>query len=112
MVNPAISCSAAAGTLLILALSGCQQQAAELVLQGGMIYTIRADQPIAEAIVVSAGKIVFVGDEATAATYIGSDTEVVDLEGRLLLPGLIDAHLHPLGGAVKELYQCNFPFSA
>jgi hypothetical protein len=112
MVNPAISCSAAAGTLLILALSGCQQQAAELVLQGGMIYTIRADQPIVEAIVVSAGKIVFVGDEATAATYIGSDTEVVDLEGRLLLPGLIDAHLHPLGGAVKELYQCNFPFSA
>ncbi|HIG61438.1 MAG TPA: amidohydrolase, partial [Gammaproteobacteria bacterium] len=113
-MNPAISCSAVAGALLILALSGCQQQqqAAELVLRGGMIYTVTADQPMAEAIVVSAGKIVFVGDEATAAAYIGPDTEVVDLEGRLLLPGLIDAHLHPLGGAVKELYQCNFPFSA
>jgi hypothetical protein len=112
MVNPAISCSAAAGALLILVLSGCQQQAAELVLQGGMIYTVTADQPMAEAIVVSAGKIVFVGDEVTTAAYIGPDTQVVDLEGRLLLPGLIDAHLHPLGGAVKELYQCNFPFSA
>jgi predicted amidohydrolase YtcJ len=37
---------------------------------------------------------------------------VVELDGRLLMPGLIDAHLHPIGGSLKNLYQCNFPFSA
>jgi hypothetical protein len=112
MLNPATSRCALTGALLML-LSGCQQQdSADLVLQGGMIYPVTADQASTEAMVVSDGKIVFVGDVTTAATFIGTDTEVVELEGRLLLPGLIDAHLHPLGGAVKDLYQCNFPFAA
>ena len=99
---------------LIIVLTSCQQpeQTADLVLRKGMIYTVAADQSMAEAIAVSGDQIIFVGDEAAADTYIGSDTKVVDLKGRLVLPGLVDAHIHPLGGAVKELYQCNFPFSA
>jgi hypothetical protein len=81
-------------------------------LHGGIIYTVSADLPGAEAIVVTGKNIVFVGSDEDAEAYIGPQTEVVELEGRLVLPGLVDAHLHPLGGAIKELYQCNFPFSA
>jgi len=102
---------------LFLELAGCQQQAvdvehADLVLRGGVIHTVATNQPMAEAIAVSGSEIVFVGEIDAAAAYVGPQTEVVELEGRLVLPGLGDAHLRPLGGAVKELYQCNFPFSA
>jgi predicted amidohydrolase YtcJ len=102
---------------LILGAGGCQPaeegvETAELLLRGGVIYTVAADLPGAEAIAVTGKDIIFVGSDEDAEAYIGPQTEVVDLDGRLVLPGLVDAHLHPLGGAVKELYQCNFPFSA
>lgn len=102
---------------LFLGASACQPveegvESAALVLRGGVIYTVSADLPEAEAIAVTGKDIVFVGSGEDAEAYIGPQTEVVDLDGRLVLPGFIDAHLHPLGGAVKELYQCNFPFSA
>jgi predicted amidohydrolase YtcJ len=88
------------------------RQAADLVLRGGVVHTVSAAQPKAEAVAVSGSYIVFVGGDDAVEAYIGSDTQIVELEGRLVLPGIVDAHLHPLGGAVKELYQCNFPFSA
>lgn len=96
---------------------GCQQpveisDTADLVLRGGVIHTVDAGQPRAQAMAVSGNEIKFVGTDEAVTGYIGPQTEVVDLDGRLVLPGIIDAHLHPLGGAVKELYQCNFPFSA
>ena len=102
---------------LLMATGGCQPsgfevQPADLVLRGGLIHTKSADQPNAESIAVTGNAIVFVGSNDAAAAYVGPETEVVELDGRLVLPGLIDAHLHPLGGAVKQLYQCNFPFSA
>ena len=86
--------------------------AADLVLRGGVVHTINAEQPRAEALAVSGTEIVFVGSNADVAAHVGPDTEVVDLGGRLVMPGIVDAHLHPIGGALKNLYQCNFPFSA
>lgn len=102
---------------LMLGASACQPadegvESAELILRGGVIHTVSADLPGAEAIVITGKDIVFVGSDEDAEAYIGPQTEIVELEGHLVLPGLVDAHLHPLGGAVKELYQCNFPFSA
>lgn len=101
----------------MLGASACQPadegvESAELILRGGVIHTVSADLPGAEAIVITGKDIVFVGSDEDAEAYIGPQTEIVELEGHLVLPGLVDAHLHPLGGAVKELYQCNFPFSA
>jgi predicted amidohydrolase YtcJ len=111
-LNGALWCA-----VFFLGVAGCSEpatetQSADLVLRGGVVHTVNADQPRAEAIAVSGKSIVFVGRNEDATAYVGPATEVVDLEGRLVLPGLVDAHLHPLGGAVKELYQCNFPFSA
>ena len=100
----------------VFLLAACQPQAevqtADLVLKGGVVHTVDMNQPRAEAIAVSGNEIVFVGSNADVASQIGPQTEVVELDGRLLMPGLIDAHLHPIGGSLKNLYQCNFPFSA
>lgn len=85
---------------------------ADVVLRGGIVHTVSAALPEAQAIAVNGKQITFVGSDDDVEPYIGQQTEVVELEGRLVLPGIVDAHLHPLGGAVKELYQCNFPFSA
>ena len=104
---------------LVLAISAgaCQApeekpQPADLILRGGTIYTVSASQPHAESVAVIGDKIVFVGSNKDAEPLIGPETSVVELEGRLVLPGLFDAHLHPVRGALKNLYQCNFPFTA
>ena len=101
----------------VLLLVGCQQTgtevpSADIVLRGGVVHTINPLQPIAQAIAVAGAEIVFVGTDTEAEAHIGPSTEVVELDGRLLMPGLVDAHVHPIGGAIKNLYQCNFPFSA
>jgi predicted amidohydrolase YtcJ len=107
------------GVLLcaVLLLAACQPQApevpaADLVLRGGVVHTVNPLQPIAQAIAVTGTEIVFVGTDKDAEAHIGPSTEVVELDGHLLMPGLVDAHVHPIGGAIKNLYQCNFPFSA
>ena len=71
--------------------------AAELVLTHARIATQDAQHRTAEALAVSGGKIIYVGDDAGAMALIGPDTQRIDAAGRRVLPGLIDAHIHPLG---------------
>jgi len=85
---------------------------ADLVVNNGKIYTLNNQEPWAEAAAVRNGKFIFVGTNKKVMAYIGSDTHVENLLGGMLMPGLIDAHLHPTTGAVKELFECNFPFSS
>jgi predicted amidohydrolase YtcJ len=69
--------------------------AAEVVLVNGRIYTADDEGTWAEAVAISNGDFVYVGSDAEAATYVGDDTEFHDLQGQLVVPGLIDAHTHP-----------------
>ncbi|MBV9619745.1 MAG: amidohydrolase, partial [Gammaproteobacteria bacterium] len=69
---------------------------AELVLQGGRIYTADATQRIAQALAVRDGRLVFIGSDVDARRFVGLATRVESLGGRLVLPGLVDAHIHPL----------------
>jgi predicted amidohydrolase YtcJ len=85
---------------------------AELVLTHGVIYTVSAARPWAEAVAISAGRFVYVGSSRGAQRYVGHDTKVVDLGKRFAMPGIVDAHVHPVMGGLKTLYECNFPFSA
>jgi predicted amidohydrolase YtcJ len=73
--------------------------AADLVITGTVL-TVNPRQPTAEAIAVSGGRIAAAGTRAEIAPWIGPDTEVVDIGGGCLLPGLIEAHGHPLMEAV------------
>ena len=67
---------------------------ADLVLINGKIATVDKDFSIKESVAVKGGNIVFVGSNDNISSYIGPDTKVIDLKGKLTLPGLIDAHAH------------------
>ncbi len=77
--------------------------AADFVLRNGYVYTVDAAQTVAEAVAVRGNEIVYVGDNAGAADFVGSGTEEIDLGGRLLLPGFVESHIHAaVGGATTS----------
>jgi predicted amidohydrolase YtcJ len=98
--------------LAAAALAGCPKQASEkldekkpavadLALTGGAIYTVDGARSWAQAIAIDDGRIVYVGTDAGAKDYIGPQTQVVALKGRMVLPGMQDAHIHPISGGIE-----------
>jgi hypothetical protein len=81
---------------------------ADLVLRGGRIYTVEASNPWAEAIAIRDGKIAFLGADDDAKSLIGSDTRVIDLNGKMVMPGINDVHVHPILGGRADLFECHF----
>ena len=77
----------------------CQkkEEPVDLVLMNGKIVTVDDAKPEAQAIAVRGGVIVVVGSDAEVKPYIGQETEVIDLEGKLAIPGFADAHVHFTG---------------
>lgn len=67
----------------------------DIVFVNGAVYTVDAARSWASALVVSGEHIAYVGDDATARTFVGPATRVVDLRQRMLLPGFQDSHVHP-----------------
>ncbi len=84
---------------------GCAvaEQEADVIFKNGNIYTVNEKQPVAEALAVRQGKIIFVGSNAEIAKYQGSTTQVIDLKGYTVVPGLADAHCHLSGVGAREL---------
>jgi predicted amidohydrolase YtcJ len=74
-----------------------QRGPADLVLHHGKVVTMDDHQPEAQAVAVSGHRILAVGSDAAIQQYIGPRTRVIDLAGRLLVPGFIDAHAHFMG---------------
>lgn len=72
---------------------------ADFVFHNGPVYTVAGAAPWAEAVAVRGNTIVHVGDEAGAMAMAGPNTEIVDLKGRLLMPGFVEGHTHPVLGA-------------
>lgn len=77
---------------------------AELVLRNGFIHTVDERLPQASAVAVRAGRLVYIGDERGCDAFIGPRTRVVDLAGRLVLPGFFDSHCHAIS-AFKQFYE-------
>ena len=67
---------------------------ADLVLVNGNVVTVDDVLPRASAVAVSGDRILAVGDDATVRGYAGPATEVIDLEGRIVVPGFIEGHGH------------------
>jgi predicted amidohydrolase YtcJ len=90
----------------LLLFSACadttSDSSADLVLRGGKVATVNPDMPYAEAVAVRADTILFVGSNADVEAFIGTHTEVIELEGRLATPGFIEGHGHYMSlGAAK-----------
>jgi predicted amidohydrolase YtcJ len=83
--------------------------AADAVYRHGRVYTVDAHDSIQQALAIRDGRIVYVGNDAGAAAFAGPKTIVVDLRGRMLMPGLVDGHSHPLQGG-GTLLKCNLKY--
>ncbi len=112
MRSPVCDVLAAAALVMIGVGAHAATPAADLVLTNGAIYTVNPNRPWAGAVAIAGGKFVYVGTSEGAKAYTGNTTKVIDLAGRYAMPGIIDAHVHPVLGGLKTLYECNFPFTA
>ena len=97
-------------SLLLLAIfAACGgEPPADSVYTNGKIYTVNEEQPWAEAVAIKDGRFVYVGDNSGAEEFLGGDVTATDLDGRMVIPGIVDAHTH-LGQI--ELIQYNAYFT-
>jgi predicted amidohydrolase YtcJ len=87
--------------LTLLLATPALAQPADLVLRGGKVITVDQAWHVAQAVAVSHGRFVAVGDDATVARFVGPNTQVIELAGKTVVPGLIDSHLHQLFAALN-----------
>lgn len=98
--------------LTTVMLVGCAREAAEeideptsavadLALTGGAIYTMDGARSWAQSIAIDDGRIAYVGTDAGAKEHIGPETKVIDLKGRMVVPGFQDVHIHPISGGLE-----------
>ncbi|MGE5359707.1 MAG: amidohydrolase [Bacteroidales bacterium] len=78
-------------------------ESADLVLHDGKIVTVDTERPSAQALAVKGDTIVALGTDQEIAKYIGEKTKVIDLAGKLAIPGFIDSHLHFMGVGEQKL---------
>jgi predicted amidohydrolase YtcJ len=68
---------------------------ADLILKNGSVYTVDKSRSWAQAVAISADRIDYVGSNTGIEAFIGPQTKVVDLKGKMVLPGFVEAHAHP-----------------
>lgn len=95
-------------TSIVAGLLGCQlaptSNYADTVLSDGKFYTSNSAAPSAEAIAIKGGIVVYVGDNWGAKEFIGPATDHHSLDQKLVLPGLVDSHTHPVSTTEVEPY--------
>lgn len=74
--------------------------AENVLYTNAQVYTLKSEQPWAQAVLVKDDRITFVGDAESAKKHSDTKTRVVDLKQRVMLPGLIETHAHPVFGSV------------
>lgn len=85
-------------------MAGCSRpEKADLVFKNGMVYTVNEEQPQVQAVAVKGDTIVFVGSDQDVEAWIGDNTRVIDLQGKMLTPGFIEGHGHIMGVGYNEL---------
>ncbi len=82
---------------LATAQAAAPQPPADLIVTAGRIHTVDPARPLVQALAVRAGRIVFAGSTSEAMTLRGPATRMLDLGGRTVVPGLVDAHAHLTG---------------
>jgi predicted amidohydrolase YtcJ len=92
---------AALCALSSIATAHAPPEAADLALRNGAVYTLDGARSWAQAVAIRAGRIAYVGTDAGLASHVGGRTRVVDLHGRMLLPGFQGAHIHPISGGIQ-----------
>ena len=91
----------------IFIIAGCESSdntdspmGADIVIENGVIYTVNKDQPWAQAIAIKDGEITFVGSDNEVKEHVGNNTKIVNVDNRLIIPGMQDVHIHPISGGI------------
>jgi predicted amidohydrolase YtcJ len=104
-----------AATALAVVATNCaaatnENPTADLVLRDGFIYTVDAGNSVQQAIAIQGGRIVYVGTDQGARALTGKQTNVIDLHGRMVMPGLVDTHNHAIAGGA-QLLDCDLSYA-
>jgi predicted amidohydrolase YtcJ len=83
---------------------------ADLILANGNVLTVDAQDRIAEAVAIGEGRILSVGSGEEMDSFVGPDTRWIDLDGRTVTPGLLDAHAHFWGSGAERLYVLDLSY--
>jgi predicted amidohydrolase YtcJ len=92
-----------AGTAALAALPVADAEQPELLLHGGNIFTMNPREPRAQAVAIARGRLLAVGSDSDVSHLAGPLTKKIDLGGKTVLPGFIDAHSHPASAGVMHL---------
>ncbi|WP_392563901.1 amidohydrolase [Orbus wheelerorum] len=84
---------------------------AESVYINGYIYTADSKNTVCEAIAIADGYIIACGSTSQIKSLVNQDTDIIDLQGKTMLPGIIDAHLHPFWGGM-QLSGCHLDYAS
>ncbi len=95
--------------LIALGICACEQESegispassADMIFSNGAIYTVNKAQPWAQALAIADGKIAFAGSNEEVKSFIGANTKLIDLDGRMLMPSFQDSHIHPISGGME-----------
>lgn len=81
--------------LLVTGARAAEIREADYVFKNGTVYTMNSSAPKAGAVAVTGKEISYVGDDKGVEAYVGKKTQVIDLKGKMLLPGFVESHIHP-----------------
>ncbi|PHH84558.1 hypothetical protein CDD83_1737 [Cordyceps sp. RAO-2017] len=91
--------------------SAKEVEAADVVLRNGAIYTLDEASSKVSAVAIKNGIITFVGSDSHAESFVGEKTKTIDVQGRMIMPGLIDSHMHPITGGIA-LVRCSLNYQS
>jgi hypothetical protein len=91
--------AAALAAAFLVACAG-KPPGADLVLRGGAVYPLDSARSWAEALAVQGNRVTYVGPNSGVESWIGKDTRVIELEGRMVLPAFQDSHIHVVSGGI------------
>ncbi|MCX5463053.1 amidohydrolase [Alcaligenes parafaecalis] len=100
-----------AGLCAVSPIAFAAPPAADLLIVNGRIYTQSPAHAWVEALAIRDGKIEALGSTEQLQARRGEQTKLIDLGGKMAMPGINEAHSHPVWGGLKHLFQCNFPFT-
>src|SRR6516225_2492986 len=98
--------SAALAVITAVGIASAGEPPPDIALLHGRIHTENAQRAIAQAMALRGNTVVAVGSDETIAAMVSAQTRTIDLHGRTVLPGIIDAHTHPAQSA-QDLDKCS-----
>ena len=99
------------GLAVLAIVTACDQvsivQSTDWVLTNGRFYTVNDEKPWAEAVVIRDGVFIYVGENKGAQAFVTEESKITDLQGSMVIPGIVDAHTHP-GQIELTRYETTF----